>query len=68
MQNWDADNSDIPLVSVDCTAYNHEPYIVQILDGFLMQKTNFPFERSSCMMTQAPMGHSVSSESAWVEN
>ena len=44
MQNWDADNSDIPLVSVDCTAYNHEPYIVQILDGFLMQKTNFPFE------------------------
>ena len=44
MQSWDADNSDTPLVSVDCATYNHEPYIAQALDGFLMQKTNFPFE------------------------
>ena len=44
MQRWEADNSDTPLVSVRCTAYNHEPYIAQALDGFLMQKTNFPFE------------------------
>lgn len=43
MQSWDADNSDTPLVSVDCATYNHEPYIAQALDGFLMQKTNFPF-------------------------
>lgn len=41
MQNW---NSDIPLVSISCITYNHEPYIAQALDGFLMQKTDFPFE------------------------
>lgn len=41
MQNW---NSDIPLVSISCITYNHEPYIVQALNGFLMQKTDFPFE------------------------
>ena len=44
MQNWDMDNADTPLVSVRCITYNHEPYIAQALDGFLMQKTNFPFE------------------------
>lgn len=41
MQNW---NSDIPLVSISCITYNHEPYIAQTLDGFLIQKTDFPFE------------------------
>ena len=43
MQSWGTDNADAPLVSVHCTTYNHEPYIAQALDGFLMQKTNFPF-------------------------
>lgn len=33
-----------PVVSIICTAYNHEKYIAQTLDGFLIQKTNFPFE------------------------
>lgn len=33
-----------PLVSIQCTVYNHEPYLRQCLDGFVMQKTNFPFE------------------------
>lgn len=44
MQNWGVDNSNTPLVSVKCMTYNHELYIAQALDGFLMQKTNFPFE------------------------
>lgn len=33
-----------PLVSICCITYNHEKYIRQCLDGFLMQKTNFKYE------------------------
>lgn len=33
-----------PLVSIGCITYNHAPYIRQCIKGFLMQKTNFPFE------------------------
>lgn len=33
-----------PLLSILCMVYNHEPYLRQCLDGFVMQKTNFPFE------------------------
>lgn len=32
------------LVSIHCLAYNHEPYIRQCLEGFVMQKTTFKFE------------------------
>jgi len=33
-----------PLVSICCTAYNHEKYIADAIESFLMQKTNFPIE------------------------
>lgn len=33
-----------PLVTIRCLVYNHEPYLRQCLDGFVMQKTNFSFE------------------------
>lgn len=33
-----------PLVSVAVQTYQHAPYIVQCLDGVLMQKTTFPVE------------------------
>ena len=36
--------NNIPLVSISCFTFNHEPYIRQCLDGFIMQKTNFTFE------------------------
>ena len=32
------------VVTIRCMAYNHEPYIRQCLEGFVMQKTNFRFE------------------------
>ena len=32
-----------PLVVIQCTAYNHALYIKDALDGFVMQKTDFPF-------------------------
>lgn len=31
-------------VSVVCTAYNHEHYLEKTLNGFISQKTDFPFE------------------------
>ncbi len=33
-----------PLVSICCITYNHEHYIKEAFDGFIMQKTNFPVE------------------------
>lgn len=32
------------MVSIKCLAYNHESFIRQCLEGFVMQKTNFRFE------------------------
>lgn len=32
------------LVSINCIAYNHEKYIADAIESFIMQKTNFKFE------------------------
>lgn len=42
--NIDKNNSDLPLVSVSLTTYNHAPYIAATLESMLSQKTTFPFE------------------------
>lgn len=44
MENWEKEKYGKPEVTIWCTAFNHEKYIAQCLDGFLMQKTDFPFE------------------------
>ena len=42
MSTWE--QSDTPLVSITCVAFNHETYIEEAIDSFLMQETTFPFE------------------------
>lgn len=32
-----------PLVAIKCLVYNHEPYLRECLEGFVMQQTDFPF-------------------------
>ena len=32
-----------PLVAINCLVYNHEPYLRDCFEGFVMQQTNFPF-------------------------
>jgi len=41
-QQWSEDT--VPLVSIDCITYNHENFIRDAIEGFLMQKTTFPVE------------------------
>ena len=36
--------NSVPKVSVVCLAYNHRSFIGRCLDGFVSQKTDFPFE------------------------
>lgn len=43
MKSWKGDFHK-PVVSVCCITYNHENYIAEAIDGFLMQKTDFPLE------------------------
>ena len=43
MQEWN-DGPKKPLVSICCVTYNHEPFIEDALEGFLIQETNFQFE------------------------
>lgn len=43
VKNWVTARSR-PVVTIACLTYNHEDYISQALDSFLMQETTFPFE------------------------
>lgn len=43
MASWKGDPEQ-PVVSVLCNTYNHEIYIEDAIRGFLIQKTDFPFE------------------------
>jgi len=42
MCNWG--QSSAPLLSICCPTFNHESYIEEALDSFLVQETDFPFE------------------------
>ena len=39
-----SNQTDPVLVTIICLVYNHEPYLRQCLDGFVMQKTDFKIE------------------------
>lgn len=43
VSNWSTGATE-PLVSIIGIAYNHEKYIADAINGFLIQKTTFPFE------------------------
>lgn len=43
MEGWSG-SLEKPLVSIVCLTYNHQAFVQAALNGFLMQKTNFPFE------------------------
>lgn len=36
-------NNTHPLVAIKCLVYNHDPYLRDCLNGFVMQQTDFPF-------------------------
>ncbi len=42
MQNWG--KSINPIVSITCVVFNHEKFMEDTLDGFLMQNTSYSFE------------------------
>ena len=44
MGNQMNDAGKMPMVSVVCPTYNHEPYIRQALDSILVQKTTYTYE------------------------
>lgn len=43
MESWKGEINS-PVVSICCITYNHESYVEDTLEGFLMQETDFPFE------------------------
>lgn len=43
VSNW-KDIVSNPILSICCITYNHEKFISEAIDSFLMQKTSFPFK------------------------
>lgn len=61
-ENYYSDNLDKRkvMVSIHCIAYNQEKYIRDTLDGFVMQKTDFPFVAVVHDMHQPTIPHQLS--------
>ena len=43
IKSWKGDIT-IPVISISCVTYNHEKYISEAVDSFLMQETEYAFE------------------------
>lgn len=42
-KTWNLQKYTKPLVTIRCMTFNHEQYVASALEGFLKQKTSFPF-------------------------
>lgn len=56
ISKWKGDLNN-PVVSIGCITYNHEKYIRDALEGFLIQETNFPFQ--ICILDDASTDDNV---------
>ena len=43
MASWNKEYNYNPVVTIMCIVFNHEEYIAQCIEGFVMQITSFPF-------------------------
>lgn len=57
-----------PIVSILCITYNHDKYISQAIESFLMQKTDFDFEIIICDDASTDKNHEIISQYKKIHN
>ena len=57
ISKWEVGDLDNPIVSISCLTYNHEKYIRDALEGFLMQDTTYAYQ--ICVLDDASTDDNV---------